>query len=314
MRFWPTPAFFTRSYPSSTASAPPLPPASTPSSSTTRRRARTPPRWTPRWRRPAFRSAASTSAWARPPAALPSPGRRGAGARGRRRGRRRRRGDGRQRHPRPLRQGRRGVGAGLPRRQPALRAGALRADDPDRADLPRGDPRLLPQQPRAGDGHPRPRSAHPRLKVLFDCYHVETEHGGCLGRPLPRRGGRRWPCPDCLRPRPQRAHRRHPRLRRSPPAHAARRLCRRLRLRASPAASRRTPRWRCCAAGWPRRGSAARSARIGQSGRDLAEAAIDEMRGGCRARSRARRSCGRCGEMRLGHLLDVAAGPALVAV
>ena len=23
---------------------------------------------------------------------------------------------------------------------------------------------------------------HPRLKILFDCYHVETEHGGCLDR------------------------------------------------------------------------------------------------------------------------------------
>ena len=27
---------------------------------------------------------------------------------------------------------------------------------------------------------------HPRLKILFDCYHVETEHGA-LPRPLPRR-------------------------------------------------------------------------------------------------------------------------------
>ena len=23
---------------------------------------------------------------------------------------------------------------------------------------------------------------HPRLKILFDCYHVETQHGGCLAR------------------------------------------------------------------------------------------------------------------------------------
>ena len=23
---------------------------------------------------------------------------------------------------------------------------------------------------------------HPRLKILFDCYHVETEHGGCIDR------------------------------------------------------------------------------------------------------------------------------------
>lgn len=23
---------------------------------------------------------------------------------------------------------------------------------------------------------------HPRLKIMFDCYHIETQHGGCLGR------------------------------------------------------------------------------------------------------------------------------------